>query len=67
MIHIYLNAKKIVLNEMLTLQEVLKRNGFVTGNFAVAINRKFIPRGQYNETEVKDGDLIDVVTPMQGG
>lgn len=49
------------------LAEILQNNGFATGNFAVAINRKFIPRSTYAQTEINDGDQIDIVTPMQGG
>lgn len=67
MITIYLNTNKITLSESITLKEVLDSNGYSSGNFAIAINRQFIPRGQYDLTSVNDGDQINVVLPMQGG
>jgi sulfur carrier protein len=67
MITIYLNSTRIELIETLTLKEVLEKNGHASGTFAIAINRQFIPRGQYEKTSVKEGDQIDVIVPMQGG
>ncbi|WP_370981362.1 sulfur carrier protein ThiS [Agaribacterium sp. ZY112] len=41
----------------------------VTGDapFAIAINEQFIPRSEYNNTELKDGDRVEILSPMQGG
>ena len=35
--------------------------------FAVAINETFVPRSQYSHTEIKSGDKIEVVSPLEGG
>lgn len=35
--------------------------------FAVAINGDFVPRSTYSHVELKQGDVIDIVSPMQGG
>lgn len=64
---VYFNSKKILVNENISLQEVLQMNAVIAGSFAVAVNRKFIARGQYAQTMVSEGDSIDVVFPMQGG
>ena len=37
------------------------------GKIAVAINQEFIPRSSYESYEIKDGDDIEIVAPMQGG
>ena len=65
--YIFVNSKKILLDESMTLDEVLKMNGQIKGNFAIAVNRVFVPRGQYSKTHMSEGDEIDVVYPMQGG
>ncbi|MGN7678471.1 MAG: sulfur carrier protein ThiS [Anaplasma sp.] len=36
-------------------------------SFAVAVNKVLITRAKYDECELKDGDSIDIVYPMQGG
>ncbi|MGN7661351.1 MAG: sulfur carrier protein ThiS [Anaplasma sp.] len=36
-------------------------------SFAVAVNKVLITRVKYNECELKDGDIIDIVYPIQGG
>jgi sulfur carrier protein len=35
--------------------------------FAVAINGEFVPRTQYDTVTVKDGDALDIVSPVGGG
>lgn len=34
---------------------------------AVAVNGEFVPRSDYQETVLKDGDTVDVVAPVGGG
>ena len=35
--------------------------------FAVAVNGEFVPRSQCADTELKAGDSIDLLSPIQGG
>ncbi|KAF7768920.1 sulfur carrier protein [Pseudoalteromonas citrea] len=35
--------------------------------FAVAVNGEFVPRSQCAETDLKAGDNIDLLSPIQGG
>lgn len=49
------------------LSEVLKKQGYGEGCFAVAINRHFIPRDHYAKTILQENDLVEIVMPMQGG
>jgi sulfur carrier protein len=67
MITIRLNEQPCVLERERTLIEVLQKEGFTTHYFAVALNKKFIPRTEYENIFLKDGDCVDVVSPMQGG
>lgn len=67
MITINLNSQKINLPENNSLAEVLTHQGYTGDYFAVALNRKFIARGQYAETILTENDSIDIIFPMQGG
>ena len=35
--------------------------------FAVAVNGEFVPRTQYPQTQLQDGDTLDIVNPVGGG
>jgi sulfur carrier protein len=35
--------------------------------YAVARNGEFVPKRQHATTELADGDLLDIVTPVGGG
>lgn len=35
--------------------------------FAVARNGEFVPKSQYDQTTLSDGDTLDIVTPVGGG
>ncbi len=35
--------------------------------FAIAVNRRVIPKTRWNEAVLQDGDSVEIVTPRQGG
>ena len=49
-----------------SLDGLLAEWGYVKG-FAVAVNGGFVPRAHYPDTVIRDGDAVEVLTPMQGG
>ena len=67
MLEITFNNHSICLTASISLQELLVTNGYKDHYFAVAVNRVFIPKSQYQQTSLQSGDVIDVITPMQGG
>lgn len=50
-----------------TLSGFLQQLGYEQGGFATAINSTFVPRSDYDNTQLHQGDMIEVVAPMQGG
>ncbi len=38
-----------------------------SGPFAAAINLRFVPRGQYANTPLAEGDRIEIIAPVTGG
>ena len=51
-----------------TLQALLQVQGYaLQGAFACAINSTFVPRPQWPERALQNGDRIDIVTPIMGG
>ncbi|MDQ8727790.1 sulfur carrier protein ThiS [Bradyrhizobium sp. LHD-71] len=36
-------------------------------HFAIAINYDVVPRARWSETEIAEGDMVEILTPRQGG
>ena len=51
-----------------TLHALLLERGYLLQNaFACAVNSSFVPRPQWPQRMLQNGDRIDVVTPITGG
>ena len=66
MIEIILNGIKQTSSET-NLSLFLASRENEGANFAVAVNEEFIPKCNYQSVELKSGDRIELVVPMQGG
>ena len=49
------------------LEDLLINQGFVKDRIAVGLNGKFLPKENYPDTILNDGDVIDVFHFMGGG
>lgn len=67
MINVQFNAETIFLEGSDSLADILSKQGYSDAHFAVAINRCFIPRCLHADTFLQDGDIIEIISPMQGG
>ncbi|WP_440682457.1 sulfur carrier protein ThiS [Cysteiniphilum halobium] len=67
MIEIVLNGEKKQLKSQQSLQALLTDIGFASSYAAVAVNKSIIDYSAYDTTQIKQGDEIDILTPMQGG
>ncbi len=66
-IDISLNGERLA-SEAGTLQALLLARGYkLESAFACAINNTFVPRPQWPERALENGDRIDIVTPITGG
>lgn len=64
---IVINGQVKTLSAALDLASVLKAEGYEGKLVAVAKNGRFVPRADYANTNLEDGDEIEIVAPMQGG
>jgi sulfur carrier protein len=63
---IIVNAEpREVTNE--TLVDALMELEFTSPAIATALNGSFVPREDYAETSLSEGDRLEVLAPMQGG
>lgn len=64
-----LNGDEAQLPEGLTVQQLVERLGIAPAQLgvAVAVNRRVIPRAEWAQTPIKEGDQIELVYARQGG
>lgn len=63
---ICINGKKIENNEIL-LSAYLEENGINPQRIAVELNGEILPKAQYSNTVLKDGDIVEIVNFVGGG
>lgn len=68
-ISISINNEQTELAESTSLQSLIteKLNSNKDTPFAVALNGEFVPKSQYSETLLNNGDQLDIVSPVGGG
>lgn len=53
--------------ESRNLAAALAELGVDRGSVATSVNEEFVPKTQRTAVELRDGDRLEVVAPMQGG
>lgn len=67
MINICFNGETIRIPKSQSLLELLTETGCKHDYSAVALNRQFVPRIQHAITFLNENDIVEIITPMQGG
>jgi sulfur carrier protein len=49
------------------IDAMLRELDYQGQHFAIAVNHAVVPRARWAETELKDGDAVEILTPRQGG
>ncbi|MCF2972542.1 sulfur carrier protein ThiS [Synechococcus sp. Nb3U1] len=63
---VLINQKPCELPDGITLAEAVALIE-VSNPFAVAVNLNFVPRTQYAQTALQEGDQLEIITPAAGG
>lgn len=50
-----------------TVRELIEQLGYGQQAVAVEVNRELIPRKDHEQTELRDGDSVELVTLVGGG
>ncbi|MGQ0528050.1 MAG: sulfur carrier protein ThiS [Alphaproteobacteria bacterium] len=62
-----MNGQNITLAAAPDIRGLLDTNGYAGKIVAVARNGAFVPKAAYEQTQLEDGDELEIVAPMQGG
>lgn len=61
------NGKDIALKETITLSDFLKSNNYNMGLIVIELNGKIVSKDKYNTVNLKDTDVMEVLTFVGGG
>ena len=67
MIRLTLNGQPEHLDAPLTVAGLLERRGLAGKRVAVERNGSIVPRGQHVDTELREGDVLEIVVAVGGG
>ena len=65
--NVTVNGKPMELPDGLTVEGLLTHLGVRREYTAVALNREVMPKHQYAQSALRDGDKVEIVRPMGGG
>ena len=61
------NGKDTVLKENKTLADFLKDNNYKTNRIVIELNGEIVSKDKYNTVNLKDTDVMEVLTFVGGG
>lgn len=63
------NGETRIFEGVITLSDLLQRLGVEAGSggLAVALNLHVVPKGEFADTRLNDGDRVELVQAVQGG
>ncbi len=62
-----INGKEQSFGDVLNLSELVEQLGMKSDRVAVELNREIVPRSQWLETKLNDGDRLEIVHFVGGG
>ena len=62
-----INGQSESIDERTTVADVLRRFSLAPVRVAVEVNRELVPRSEYANTTLKEGDSVEIVTFVGGG
>lgn len=64
---IKVNGKEINIVNVISLEELLIKEGYSLEKIVIELNDNIVPKSQYRQTNIKDGDSLEVISFVGGG
>ena len=64
---LFINGEESPFVGVATLAELIDELGMKGDRVAVELNREIVPRAQWNDTRLRDGDRLEIVHFVGGG
>ena len=62
-----INGEEREIKSSATLIELVQELEITVPHFAMALNHQVVPKSQYSNTPIKDGDTVEIVQAVGGG
>ena len=66
-IQVTINGRDLDLPEQISLEAYIEQQGLAGRRLAVAHNGDVVPRDEYGNAIIDDGDTLEIVRPVGGG
>ena len=66
-IRVTINGRELELPKPISLNAYIEERGLAGRRLAVAHNGNVVPRGEYQDVIIGDGDTLEIVRPVGGG
>lgn len=67
MIRVQLNGQPKAIDDCLTVERLVSLLQLKSSNIAIAVNFDVVPRSEFPQKKIKDGDKIEIIRPVAGG
>lgn len=64
---IIVNGERQALPEPATVQQLVVDLGLTGGRLAVEVNTEIVPRSEFSQCRLRDGDRVEIVHAIGGG
>ena len=61
------NGEEVNIVNVMSLEEFLINEGYSLEKIVIELNGEIVPKAQYKQTNIKDGDSLEVITFVGGG
>lgn len=65
--NITINGESRTYTDIQTVHDLLLKLGYENQRLAVELNGDIVPRSEHGTTQIKDGDVIELVVAVGGG
>lgn len=66
-VQLHVNGETRAVHEEMSLADLLERSELAPQRVAVEVNRELVRRADYADTQLREGDRIEIVTFVGGG
>ena len=66
-IEIFVNGNSMLLEKQSLVEELLQLLNIEKQRFVVVINDEFLPKSMYGNTQLRQNDRCDIMSPISGG
>jgi len=61
------NGDKVAVESDTNVSQFLQQQEIIDGRFVVVLNDEIVPKSEYKEATVSNGDVLEIMSPITGG